>query len=132
MINKIGIKILLVIGIAIAGAGLYFGYNNFQKTLTYEETEGIITGFHQHSNNAKKSYPNVTFCYKGDTVFSKIDYYSSDMTIGQAVVVVFPADNPLSAEIKSSFLFVPLFLLFFSLFFIVPNTLIKIERQKLG
>jgi len=51
MINKIGIKILLVIGIAIAGAGLYFGYKNFQKTLTYEEIEGMITGFQKHSNN---------------------------------------------------------------------------------
>ncbi|NJN42814.1 MAG: DUF3592 domain-containing protein [Flammeovirgaceae bacterium] len=101
-----------------------------QKSFTYEETEGIITGFHTHAKNSENSFPNVTFLYKGDSVFSKIDYYSSDMEIGQTVVVVFPPGEPENAEMKSSLWFVPLFFLFFSLFFIVPSVLtIKSETR---
>jgi hypothetical protein len=120
MTNKIGIKILLIVGIVLVGIAMYSAYQNIQKSISYEKAEGIITGFHKHSKNSKNSYPNVTFLYKGDSVFSKIDYYSSDMEIGQTVVVIFPANNPESAEIKSSLWFVPGVLLMLSLFFIFP------------
>jgi hypothetical protein len=125
MNNKRAAKILLVIGLTIAGTGLYFGYKNIQSSSSFEQAEGIITGFHSHKNDdADHGWPNLTFVYKGDSIFSKIDYYHSGMEVGQTITVVFPPNDPKNAEIKSSLWALPLILIFFSLFFIIPSLLV--------
>jgi Protein of unknown function (DUF3592) len=130
MSNQKGIKILMFVGLAISVAALFVGYLNIKKSFSYVEAEGIISGFHSHGRRTTQ-YPNVKFFYKGDSVFSKIDYYSSGMEVGQTVTVIFPPNEPKRAEIKSSLWFVPLFMLFFSLFFILPYILtIKSNEKK--
>lgn len=84
-----------------------------QKNNNWNEASGLITSFGGSGN------PIITFDYYGTKTEFYSSYSSSDMRIGDEVVVYFPPDHPEEAEIKGFFnqWFLPLFFSLFALVF---------------
>jgi len=130
MTNKLGIKILLIIGLAIAGAGVYMAHTNIQKSFSYEKAEGVITGFHTHEDDPYDYHANITFPYKGDSVSRQLGHYDQNFTIGQNIVVSFPPDEPDKAEIKTSVWFGAALLLLIGISWLATMWFIWYLQQK--
>ena len=106
--------VFIIVGLIFAGIGFYFIFDTKNFREIAEQTQGKVVGYESHESRSSKGGTTtmynavVEFNHRGDTYRFKGSIGSSNMPyeVGEMVPVLFMADDPHNARIRTNLRYV--------------------------